>query len=333
MIPIYSILSFFSLIFTEQAVYLEVLRSGYEAYVIASFFTLLCHYIAPNLHEQKEYFRNLQPKRWMFPLRRVKTPRSGLTWFNILYVGINQSVITRPFLATAAFVTRGVNRYCAYSSKPASAHLWISLLQVAFVLIAMYCLVQFHKQLREDLAPHKPVLKLLSIKAGLVVLFWQNMFLGLLANQGLFKPNRYVAGVDIHIGIPCMLVCFEMIIIACLHYWAFPYTPYDIQHQLRGPDCPDFYACSPHYAILDALNPSDYARAAARGMRWLFHGVRHRRNDASYQNMKLAAELDKGIEPERIAAATSTARTHARTDPDIGLSELKDRRKDRHTVG
>jgi hypothetical protein len=56
MIPIYSILSFFSLIVTEQAVYLEVLRSGYEAYVIASFFTLLCHYIAPNLHEQKEYF-------------------------------------------------------------------------------------------------------------------------------------------------------------------------------------------------------------------------------------------------------------------------------------
>jgi hypothetical protein len=333
MIPIYSILSFFSLLFYGQAVYLELLRGGYEAFVIASYFTLMCHYIAPSLHEQKAYFRNLRPTPWVFPLKRVRTPRSGLTWFNILYVGIFQSVITRPFFATIAFATRRANRYCAYSSKPASGHLWIALVQGAFVLIAMYCLIQFHKQLKEDLAPHKPALKLLSIKLVMFVLFWQNWLLGLLASKGPFKKNRYLADVDIQIGIPCMLVCFEMIIVACLHYWAFPCTPYDIDHQLRGPDPPDFYACPSHQAILDALNPSDYARAAARGMRWLFHGVHHRRNDTSYQNRKLAAELDKDIEPERIAAASSTARTHARTDPDNGLLELKDRRKDRHTVG
>lgn len=75
--------------------YWEVIGNCYEAFAIASFFTLLCHYIAPNLHEQKEYFRNITPKNWFWgvfglqfctggenkgPFRK---PRSGLTWFNV----------------------------------------------------------------------------------------------------------------------------------------------------------------------------------------------------------------------------------------------------------
>jgi hypothetical protein len=58
----------------------------------------LCHYIAPNLHDQKDYFRTISPiKNWFWgvfglqlctggenkgPFRK---PRSGLTWFNVSY--------------------------------------------------------------------------------------------------------------------------------------------------------------------------------------------------------------------------------------------------------
>lgn len=95
MIPIYSFVSFLSYVFYTKAIYFEVLRDCYEAFAIASFFTLLCNYIAPNLHDQKEYFRTLIPKNWLWqmfwlqkctggenkgPLRR---PKSGLTWFNV----------------------------------------------------------------------------------------------------------------------------------------------------------------------------------------------------------------------------------------------------------
>lgn len=95
MIPIYSTVSFLSYLYYRHAVYFEVLRDCYEAFAIASFFTLLCHYIAPNLHDQKEYFRGMTPINWFWgvfflqkctggehkgPLRR---PRSGLTWFNV----------------------------------------------------------------------------------------------------------------------------------------------------------------------------------------------------------------------------------------------------------
>ncbi|EAT79828.2 hypothetical protein SNOG_13028 [Parastagonospora nodorum SN15] len=283
-VPTYSILSFLSLLFYDKAVYLELLRSCYDAFAIASYFTLMCHYIAPSLHEQKEYFRNVRPKPWIFPLRNVAIPRSGLTWFNILYIGIFQFCVTRPLFAVIAFATQQTNLYCAYSSEPDKAHTWISLLQGAFVLVAMYCLSQFHKQLNEDLEAHKPALKLHCVKLVTFLCFWQNWLFGILAGQGVLRATPSIADVDILVGFPCMLICFEMTIFAGLYHWAFPYTPYDIDHQLRGSERPTNYTSAPHKAIVDAMNPWDYVKAAARGLRWLFHGVRHRRVDASYQD-------------------------------------------------
>lgn len=94
MVPIYSVVSFLSYYFYTRAVYFEVIRDCYEAFAIASFFSLLCAYIAPDLHNQKDYFRKIQPRGWVLPISYFKrccggelgiwrTPRSGLTWFNV----------------------------------------------------------------------------------------------------------------------------------------------------------------------------------------------------------------------------------------------------------
>jgi hypothetical protein len=95
MIPIYATVSFLSYLYYRHAIYFEVLRDCYEAFAIASFFTLLCHYLADNLHDQKEYFRSVSPKNWIWPLTWVqkcsggqqkgpfRRPMSGLTLFNV----------------------------------------------------------------------------------------------------------------------------------------------------------------------------------------------------------------------------------------------------------
>ena len=95
MVPIYAVVSFLSYSYYIHAIYFDVLMNCYEAFAIASFFALLCHYIAPDLHSQKDYFRALQPRSWVWPLTWIKkccgggergclrTPRSGLTWFNV----------------------------------------------------------------------------------------------------------------------------------------------------------------------------------------------------------------------------------------------------------
>jgi hypothetical protein len=315
MVPIYAVISFFSLLFYQKTVYLDLLRNCYEAYVVASFFTLLCHYVAPNLHEQKEYFRNVQPKPWIFPFKRVKSPRSGLTWFNLVYLCVFQFAVTRPFFTIVAAVLETQGRYCSSSIRPKNGHLWIVLLEGASILTAMYFLGQFYAQLKEDVTAHKAALKVLCIKVVMFLCFWQGWFLALLArHNGPLKPTAFVAALDIHVGIPCMLMCCEMSVFACLCHWAFSWKPYDLNNHIRGPHRPECYARSPFEAILDALNPWDYLKAAARGFRWLLQGFRHRKDDSSYQT-KCLVEMNPENLSEAKPVGTSEVRASARSDP------------------
>jgi glucan phosphoethanolaminetransferase (alkaline phosphatase superfamily) len=94
-IPIYAWTTFLAYVFYNHAIFYELVRDCYAAYAVASFFTLMCHYIAPNLHEQKQYFRNVKPKNWGRPLNWLqkitggedkgwlRKPISGVTWFNV----------------------------------------------------------------------------------------------------------------------------------------------------------------------------------------------------------------------------------------------------------
>lgn len=95
MIPIYAVVSFLSFYYYRKAIYFEALRDCYEAFAISSFFALLCAYVRPELHDQKEYFRNVRPVNWfwqVFGFQKctggedkgiLRRPRSGLTWFNV----------------------------------------------------------------------------------------------------------------------------------------------------------------------------------------------------------------------------------------------------------
>ncbi len=136
MIPVYAASSFLELWFYWHAVYFQVISDCYEAFAIASFFALLCHYVAPNLHEQKQYFRTIQPKGWVLPLSWFKkccggergcwrTPRSGLTWFNIIWTGIYQYCFIRVAMTVTAVVTQYFGKYCESSNSPVFAHIWV----------------------------------------------------------------------------------------------------------------------------------------------------------------------------------------------------------------
>lgn len=305
MIPIYAVVSFLSYLYYHKAVYFEVLRDCYEAFAIASFFTLMCHYIAPNLHEQKEYFRNVQPKNWVWPLTWMqkctggqdkgwlRKPRSGLTWFNVVWLSIFQYCFIRPFFTLVAVITQHFGRYCQSSKDPRFAYIWVAGFEAISVTIAMYCLIQFYIQLKEDLAPHRPFMKVLCIKLVIFFCFWQSWIISLLtADSGPLKATKQIAGPDLRIGIPSMLTCVEMSIFAVLHLFAFPWKPYDLgrRHeplpQVGGEpilQAPKTYAHGPARALISIFNPWDIVKACGRGFRWLFVGARHRKNDPSYQ--------------------------------------------------
>ena len=96
---------------------------------------------------------------------------------------------------------------------------------------------------------------------------------------------------DVKVGIPSILLTIEMAIFSVLHIFAFPWKPYSLS-STSAIDAPGAgYSGMPHYeggflgtkAFLTAANPWDIIKASARGFRWLFVGVKHRREDSSYK--------------------------------------------------
>lgn len=158
----------------------------------------------------------------------------------------------------------------------------------------MYCVIQFYVQLRQDLADHHPFLKVLAIKLVIFLSFWQSFMISILtsATFNVVKPTTTVAYPDLKVGIPSLLLCIEMAIFAVLHLFAFPWKPYSQGHATNYPMSPGVKnELGPKQggplglmAIVDAMNPWDLVKGFARGMRWLFVGLRHREKDSSYNN-------------------------------------------------
>lgn len=313
MVPVYAIASLCQIIWYTHAVYIEVISTCYEAFALAAFFALVCHYVAPDVHAQKVFFREMRPiKPWIFPLSIFakcccgqrgpwRTPRSGLTWFNICWISVYQYCFIRIIATIIAVVTESMDKYCESSNSIAFAHIWVSALNMVAVTIAMVCIVQVYVQLREPLADQKLFTKILAIKLVVFLVLWQTVLIsvGTSSTMHVIKATATVSYPDIKVGIPNLLVCIEMACFAVFHFWAFDYRPYRPTAPRTFYPLPDADRGGPQLenehqppaggflgimAFMDALNPWDLVKAFARGVRWLFCGVKRRKADASYAN-------------------------------------------------
>lgn len=191
------------------------------------------------------------------------------------------------------------------------------MIEGAAVTIAMFCLIQFYIQLRTDLAPHKPFLKVVAIKAVIFLSFWQSFAISILMSStiGIVEPTKYLAYPDLKIGIPNLLLCIEMAIFSVLHLFAFPWRPYASNATpVKYPSSPgnDLDPIGPKQggplglmAFVDAMNPWDLVKAFARSMRWLFVGVKHRETDPSYKPASFNNDNDMSLQSTHSEPDTS----------------------------
>ncbi|KAG2412793.1 hypothetical protein HFD88_010350 [Aspergillus terreus] len=305
MVPIYSLVSWLATFFYKKAVYYDVLGDCYEAFAISAFFSLLCHYIAPDLHSQKEYFRGIEPKDWVWPINWMKkccggdrgiwrTPRSGLTWFNIIWVAVFQYCLLRVLMTIVAVVTQYFDLYCEASLNPAFSHIWVLIVECIAVSIAMYCLIQFYVQIKDDISQYQPFLKILSIKLVIFLSFWQSSLISFLHSSGAIKATKKLGAPDLRVGLPNLLISIEMAIFAVLHLWAFSWKPYALEKGgfLESGKVTYQGGRWGFKGLIDALNPIDLFKAIGRSIRWLFVGRKKRMLDPSYQTPSEAIGLN-----------------------------------------
>ncbi|KAI5857952.1 organic solute transporter Ostalpha-domain-containing protein [Tricharina praecox] len=326
MVPIYSVTTMFSYVWYWHAVYWQVARDCYEAFAIASFFTLMCFFIAPDLRRQKEYFATMVVNPWPWPASwinkcasgKMRQPRSGLTWFNIVWICIFQYCFIRVATTIIATATQATGHYCEDSAHPAFAHFWMVFFNCIAVTIAMYMLIAFYMNLKTALAPNRPLLKLLCIKLVIFFCFWQMVVFDLLTSANIVKPSKKISPGDISIGFNALLVCFEMIIFSILHLFAFPYAPYQVASPEAAPGAfpVDTPGTSAWKAIVDAFNPFDIIKAFLRGMKWCLVGVRKRHEHAE----KVAARKESNHDSLTSHAAPPASYPSSRpTDHPTGL--------------
>ncbi|KAH9060546.1 DUF300-domain-containing protein [Lactarius vividus] len=242
MVPIYASISLASYLFWDNATPLLLIRDAYEAILLTAFFYLLLTYLSPDPEVQKAVFlkrglskeadaelrRRRQPrKKWVFPLGFVRwKPQDGLFFLQLMKWGVLQYCVVRPTTTFAAVILNHIGLYCEQSWSPVWGHVWITTLISISVTIAMYCLLQLYICVAEELAPHRPVLKLFAVKAVVFLTFWQATFLSLLSMIGVVKDTPYMTAGDINIGWGAILETFEMSVFAFVHVRAFSYKPY-----------------------------------------------------------------------------------------------------------
>jgi len=242
MVPIYASISLASYLFWDNATPLLLIRDAYEAILLTAFFYLLLTYLSPDPEEQKSIFRKrglsreadaelrrrgLPRRKWVFPLGFVRwKPQDGLFFLQLMKWGVLQYSVVRPTTTLVAVILNHIGLYCEQSWSPAWGHIYISTIISISVTIAMYCLLQLYFCVSTELAPHRPVLKLVSVKAVVFLTFWQATFLSLLSMFGVVRNTPYMTAEDINIGWGAIIETFEMSIFAFVHIKAFTYKPY-----------------------------------------------------------------------------------------------------------
>jgi len=229
MVPIYAITSWLSLRFKDAAVYLDMFRDCYEAYVIYLFLALMIAYLGNGSeHKVHDILNDMaEPLSHPFPMNLVWAPiQMDATFLRRCKFGVMQFVAIKPIMTVLASLMESQNMYDKGQFRIDRGYAYVSFIQNASITWAFYDLVLFYLALKKQLKPYDPVPKFLAIKAVLFLSFWQGVLLAALAQFGVIDQIGNWTVENVSTGVQNWLICFEMALCAFAHIYAFPYQPF-----------------------------------------------------------------------------------------------------------
>ncbi|KAF0687153.1 Aste57867_21124 [Aphanomyces stellatus] len=256
MVPIYATTSWLSLRFKSWSLFLDMLRDCYEAYVIYLFLALMVAYLGEGSDERViRILRTLPDLHHPFPFNFCNKPiRLGKKFLRDCKMAAMQFVVLKPLTGFLAIVLERFGMYGQGHFVLNRGYLYLSLIINASVTYAFYYLVLFYLALGAHLKPYNPVPKFLCVKAVLFLSYWQSVVLAFLSRFEIIHQIGTWTTDDVTNGIQNVLICFEMMVIAVVHNYAFPYDEYkdDYSDALEGSSLRDSIL-SENFAFDDAL--------------------------------------------------------------------------------
>jgi len=283
MVPIYAIDSWFSLRWKDYAIYFDIFRDCYEAFVIYQFFLLLTAYIEGN--SPGTLFKKLEEKpavKYPPPLCFLPHFKPSPLFLILTKQCILQYVIVLPLMSFLAAILQANGDYHQGDFHPWYGYVYVTAVTFASVTVSMYFLVWFYFTTEDDLQDKKPVAKFLCIKAILFFSFWQGVLIAIITYFNVIPQNVGNWTQDnISRGLQDFIICIEMLMLSIAHIWVFSYEPY-------LPKEDDEYHSSPikNFAI-DVMNPTDVVKDVKRAYhpKHIKHAKReHKRVKVEYKN-------------------------------------------------
>ncbi|CAF1078819.1 unnamed protein product [Rotaria sordida] len=238
LVPLYAITSWISILFCISAIYMDFIKSCFEAYIIYNFLLLLTKYLGG--HRGVEQVIIAQEKIHLpFPFCCLKL-RPHIKWVWYFKFGLLQYTWINPICSAIAVVLNLADIYDNGKWNFKHSYPYIIIIINISQTLALYSLVAFYDNTKEPLKPFKPLAKFIVIKLIVFFIFWQSVFMsGLVALKILRNVtcdpmiNNYCNGSttgftveEKRILLENILICVEMVFFSIANHWIFSWKQY-----------------------------------------------------------------------------------------------------------
>jgi hypothetical protein len=239
MVPVYAAASWISILFFESAIYMDFIRSCFEAYVIYCFLLLLTKYLGGTRGVEEII---LTHERIILPLPCccLKKIRPNAKWVWYFKVGLLQYSWINPLCSGIAVVLNLADVYANGQWMFNRGYPYITIIINVSQTLALYSLVAFYTNTKNELRPFNPLPKFIVIKLIVFFIFWQSVLMSGLAAIHILRntvcdptTNTYCNGLTTgftveqeKILLENILICVEMFFFSIAHHWIFSWKPY-----------------------------------------------------------------------------------------------------------
>ncbi|GKE05503.1 transmembrane protein 184A-like protein [Tanacetum coccineum] len=195
-------------------------KARYEAWVIYNFLALCLEWVGgPGAVVLSLTGRVLKPNWCLMTCCFPPIPLDG-RFIRRCKQGCLQFVILKPILVAITFVLYAKGKYQDGNFSARQSYLYITIIYTISYSMALYALALFYVACRDLLQPFNPVPKFIIIKSVVFLTYWQGVLVFLAAKSGHIKDPEEAAEFQ------NFIICFEMLIAAVGHLYAFPYKEY-----------------------------------------------------------------------------------------------------------
>mmetsp|Transcript_29337 Transcript_29337/g.52520 ORF Transcript_29337/g.52520 Transcript_29337/m.52520 type:complete len:301 (+) Transcript_29337:136-1038(+) len=226
MVPLYAVTSWLSMYRPQNRIWMDLLCSCYEAFVIYSFTMLLINYSGGERRlvmrlELKERVAHPWPLNMLF-----RDFYAGPKFLRIVKGGVLQFVVIRPMIAVIVVVCSIIGKYHENYFGVEDSYVYVFALNNLSFTLALYMLVLFFMATHEFLEPFKPYPKFLCVKLVVFFCFWQGVVLFLLVKLDVIHGANQLSAENVAVTLQEFLICVEMLCASIAHRFAFAYEEF-----------------------------------------------------------------------------------------------------------